>query len=152
MYIGGTEFSLKRRTYEIYVSGCTRRCEGCHNPQLWDFEVGEKVDDNYINKLINTINDATNLIDNIFIVGGEPLEQPIDELIYLLKKLKITNKKIWLFTHYDNLSLIPKELFNYIDYIKCGEFIKDSTSIVYYGIELASTNQIIYKVSDLNII
>ena len=47
MKIAGTQFTLKTKSFEIYVSGCAGNphCKGCHNPETWDFNVGEEFDD-----------------------------------------------------------------------------------------------------------
>ena len=42
--IAGTEFSLQRKAFEIYVQGCYRNCVGCHNPETQPFSGGTLVD------------------------------------------------------------------------------------------------------------
>lgn len=146
MYIGGKDFSLKTRTYEIYVSGCHFQCDGCHNPQLWKFDEGKLLDNEYMNEILGYISNADKLIDRIFILGGEPLDQPLNELIYLLNNLKKTGKELWLFTGYDNINDMPVEILNIINYIKCGVFKKNLGPIECFGVTLASSNQNIYKI------
>ena len=146
MNLFGTKFTLSYESYEIYLSGCKRHCKGCHNPDSWDFNNGDILDDKLINKLINRINNNSS-IKNIWIVGGEPLHQDINELSLLLSKLKETNKPIWLFTHYEYQE-IPLTILNQIDYVKTGfydETLKCDNNI-HFGVKLDTSNQKIIKV------
>lgn len=81
MNIIDTQYTLMRKAFEIYVSGCAGNphCEGCHTPWTWDFQIGNSYKETYpkIEKLLRAY---TPLIDNIMIFGGEPLDQNIEEL------------------------------------------------------------------------
>ena len=35
----------------FFVQGCPHHCEGCHNPESWDFDLGEVYDINYFYKI-----------------------------------------------------------------------------------------------------
>jgi anaerobic ribonucleoside-triphosphate reductase activating protein len=147
MNIVSTQFTLKYNALEIYVSGCYGNCNGCHNTELKDFNIGE----NYIDslyKIIGKIKTFDFIIDKVWILGGEPLDQNINELLDLLQRLKSTNKEIWLFTRYE-LEEIDKRIIELCDYIKTGKFIKElkSDDIEMYGVKLATTNQKINKIS-----
>ena len=80
------------------------------------------------------------------IFGGEPLDQPVGELIEMLDYLTKANKPIWLFTRY-KIEYIPEDINKYCDYIKCGNYIEELTTgdNIQYGIKLATSNQHIYK-------
>lgn len=146
MNIAATQYSLNTKSFEIYVSGCNGNCKGCHNLELRDFHLGNPLTPSYINNIITKIQEFDDLIKNIWILGGEPLDQNIDELEVLLKEIRVTSKPIWLFTRY-NLNDIPNKIKILCDYIKCGEYIehlKTDTNIQ-YGIKLATSNQKIYK-------
>lgn len=148
MNILGTQYTLKHKAFEIYVAGCngSPHCKGCHNPESWDFNNGEPINDEFLEATRNKIRSFDDVIENIMIFGGEPLDQKMGELIDLLDWLGQFNKKIWIFTRYDlnEVSLIIK---NRCDYLKCGgyESQKRTDSNVQYGINLATTNQHIYK-------
>ena len=85
----------------LWVAGCTCRCEGCQNPESWDFNAGKLFDDSAKQKLFNALNNP--YIRGISISGGHPLENNNVEDIYLLLKEikeKFPTKDVWLYTGY----------------------------------------------------
>lgn len=111
-----------KSTLEIYVSGCKRKCKNCHNPELHDYNVGEKITHKHIKYILN----RKNLFDAIAILGGEPLEQncfAFGEFIGNLR-LFLRDKEYWLFTGYKKEEL-SDWLFENFDYIKIGEYRED---------------------------
>ena len=148
MNILGTQYTLKHKAFEIYVAGCngSPHCKECHNPESWDFDRGDLVDDIYLSIIENKIKSFDEIIDNIMIFGGEPLDQKIIELMNLLDWLHQFNKKIWIFTRYD-LDEVPLIIKNRCDYLKCGRYEPQhrTSNNIQYGITLATSNQNIYK-------
>lgn len=149
MNIVSTQFTLEHNSFDIYLSGCKGqpKCEGCHNKELWDFNVGKPYQA-WLPKIIEKIKTFDSLIDNIMILGGEPLDQSLDDLLTLLKQLKTVNKKIWLFTRYALID-IPVEVVKHVDYIKTGRYMPElkTSDNIQYKIPLASSNQTIFKVT-----
>ena len=143
MNLLGTEYNLKHRAFEIYLSGCKApHCKGCHSKDSWDFNAGEPI---VIEELCNKIKKHSYYINSIWLMGGEPTHQNYNELVYLLDKLSTLNKDMWLWTRYD-IKDIDKDILNYFDYIKSGKY--DEALPGYdtdYGIYLASNNQRIYS-------
>ena len=153
MNIAGTEFNLKHNALEIYISGCKGHpCEGCHNQELWDFNVGDELDDNFLRKIENLVKDSGGLIKKIWILGGEPLDNDISSLLGLVAYIRnhIKIDELWLWTR-KGLNDIPVSLLYFITHVKCGMYIKDMKPITYdeYDITLASFNQRIYRVKDV---
>lgn len=149
MNIISTQYTLSNRAFEIYVAGCNGKphCKNCHNPESWDFNLGDPYDDIYFNeKIKRKIEEFDSLIDNIMIFGGEPLDNNLDDLYQLLIDLDGIEKPIWLFTRYE-ISEIPEFIKKFCTYIKCGKYIPELTTedSVQYGIKLATSNQKIYK-------
>lgn len=148
MNILGTQYTLQHKAFEIYVAGCngSPHCKGCHNPESWDFNRGDTLDDNYLSTMKNKIKSFDGMIDNIMIFGGEPLDQKITELIDLLDWLNQFNKKIWVFTRYD-FDEVPSVIKSRCDYLKCGRYEPQNITNknVQYGITLATSNQHIHK-------
>lgn len=150
MKIASTQYSLKEKSLEIYISGCKEHpCKGCHNPLLWDEECGDLLTQNYIDKVKIKINEFSNLINRISIYGGEPLEKPVEEVVWLLKELRQTKKEIWLYTRFE-IDNVPDKIKILCNYIKTGEYIESlkTENNIQFDIKLASSNQQIYKVEE----
>lgn len=143
-----TQYTLNNRALEIYVSGCSGNphCKNCHNPESWSFNQGDLYDDDYCDKLTDKIWEFNSMIDNIMIFGGEPLDQDLEELNQLLIDVYCDDKPIWIFTRY-NFEEVPSFIKDLCDYIKCGRYLPELKvdSNIQYGINLATSNQKIYK-------
>lgn len=142
MNIAGIDYNVNHKALEIYLSGCDGACEGCHNEELWDYSVGNEWLF-YEKKLRPKL--STGMVDNIWIMGGEPLLQDLLELEYFLLCLSAYKKKVMLWTRFYE---IPTNIKKYIKYAKLGEYRKDSDSYIepLFNVELASGNQKIIKV------
>lgn len=143
MYIAGTEINLKHKALEIYLSGCKyHHCEGCHNPELWNFEVGDFCDDAALQRLTNKLQELlqAKLVSSVWILGGEPLDQHPDELFALLATLDNYTNNIVLWTHYGS---VPEVFKPYIKYAKLGPYIASGQSYTepVLGIKLANKEQ-----------
>ncbi len=112
----------------LFVSGCPHRCEGCHNPQTWDYHVGVKAT---LGEVYDKLTES--YITNITISGGEPFEQA-ENLYYLVKAIKEnTDKTVWIYSGYTFENLIfDKEklrLLEICDVLVDGKFEKDNTEL-----------------------
>ncbi len=112
----------------IFVGGCPHKCEGCQNPQTWDYNYGEKVED--VNFYIEKILKNKKLIDGLTISGGEPFqERNIEPLLELIKPLKEEGLNIWCYTGYKYEELLKnsnfKKLLAEIDVLVDGPFVKE---------------------------
>lgn len=146
MNIAATQYTLKYKSFELYLSGCDGICgKKCHNKELWDFNLGKPYQQETY-KIIHKVKEFDNLIDNIWILGGEPLLQNHDELLNLICDLKTTDKKIWLWTRFE-IDDIPQKIKEQCDYIKTGRFIEElkCDNNIQYSIKLATRNQKIIK-------
>ena len=116
----------------VYFQGCKKRCKACHNKSTWDLNAGKNIS---IEEIINTLLKNTPT-KRVTISGGEPLLQK-DGLISLLINLKKNGFNIAVYTGLE-IQDVPKELFDYIDYLKYGEYIDEKRiTTKYYG----SSNQ-----------
>ncbi|MBN2488762.1 MAG: 4Fe-4S cluster-binding domain-containing protein [Methanosarcinaceae archaeon] len=115
----------------LFIQGCNKKCDGCHNPNTWDIKNGRKIHiENLIRELRNNV-----INKKLTISGGEPLLQ-YPAVLELVKCLNDFN--IALYTGFE-LEEVPTELFTYLNYIKVGKYVKERrcTTIPYIG----STNQ-----------
>jgi anaerobic ribonucleoside-triphosphate reductase activating protein len=143
MNLAGTEYSLNDKSFDIFVSGCSRACPGCFNPEAQDYNYGEPLD---LLELIRKITDHEHLINSIRIMGGDLLCQPEKEANRLSWALRLgyPQMKLWLFTGAE-LKEVPKWCLKVFDVIKTGKYIRGFKQ----DSGLASSNQKYhYKGSD----
>lgn len=147
MNIISLEYTLKYRSLDIYISGCKTKCDGCHNPESWNFNQGDEYNQSILDKIEEYVNLSGSLIKDIMIFGGEPLDNNHDELFKLLSDIKQFNKEIWLFTSKE-INEVPDNIKELCTYIKTGKYNKNlrCESNEQFGINLATSNQKIYKI------
>lgn len=153
MNILGTQYTLNNKAYEIYLAGCAGNphCEGCHNPESWDFDAGIPFAE-HASIIWRAIESFDKLVTNIMILGGEPLDQDPDDLWQLVSWLMLTKKALWIFTRYEPHE-IPKAHQKTLwacTFIKCGRYIPSLAcdNNIQHGIKLATSNQRIYTQSE----
>ena len=74
----------------VFMQGCSLRCKYCHNPDTWEYGVGEKVTPEELVKKIKRYKayfDTSN--GGVTFSGGEPLRQPE----FLIEALKLCKKE-----------------------------------------------------------
>ncbi len=124
----------------VFVSGCTNRCEGCFQPQTWDFNYGKEYDrtwEEYILKELSKPHYA-----GLTILGGEPFEPENQPDVWGLireVKTKMPQKNIWMYTGFlYDVDLIPggrkytehtDDILDNIDILVDGKFILDRKDI-----------------------
>jgi len=98
----------------LFVQGCPHHCEGCHNPQTWDFSGGNVFTYETLNQILS-IASSDNIV-RLTISGGEPFENTdlCDQIVSEFKN-KYPNKSIWVYsgytyeqlkTHFDSTTLL----------------------------------------------
>lgn len=121
----------------VYLQGCPHHCEGCFNPETWDFDKGEEFTYDILNSIITNIN-ANGIERNLSILGGEPLcpENQFLTLLIIKEVKKIyPNIKIYIWTGYiyENLIKSPskdlKEILAMTDVLVDGPFIEAERDI-----------------------
>ncbi len=120
----------------LFLQGCDKHCEGCHNKRTWDIHAGTSISVNELEKMIREKCKNKKLT----ISGGEPLLQ-IRALEELLEKL--TDFDICLYTGRD-LKDVPYNILKYLKYVKYGPYMHllHTTTTPYVG----STNQVFKEV------
>lgn len=139
----------------LFVSGCTHHCEGCFNPETWDFHYGKPFTEKEIDEIMEYL--KPDYIKGLSLLGGEPFEFNNQQgLLPLLRRVKSTypEKDLWCYTGYDFEKDIrdkmmlnwseTREMLTYIDILVDGEFVatKKDLSLRFRG----SSNQRIIDV------
>lgn len=127
-------------TFTIWFAGCTHGCRGCQNVELWDANNGEYFSPYDIVDLIIKETKKTR-IRTATLLGGEPLQQDIEELSTLCNMLSLLGFKIWLYTGYE-FEDVPDCVLRNIDYVKCGKYVE---SLRIDGRFPITTNQRVYQ-------
>lgn len=125
--VGGTSVDGPGLRTSVYFAGCNHHCPGCHNPQSWDFEGGEAMSVLRIKEIIDDCD------FNVTFSGGDPLMQPVDEMVELARLLKADGRTIWCYTgySYEYVASRPeyKELLACIDVLVDGPFVESLRDI-----------------------
>ena len=119
----------------LFVSGCTHRCPGCFNSEVWDFDFGQLFDQAVIDRILEDL--SPSFVKGLTLLGGEPFEpQNQPAIVELLRqvKAKYPEKSIWAFSGYlfdrDILSgrlgdpAVTREYLGYLDVLVDGPFIQ----------------------------
>lgn len=109
----------------LFVSGCSHRCKGCHNPETWNFDFGKDFNDDVKNTLFEIV--SKQYIKGLTLSGGDPLDS-YDDILKLVKDFRKyfgETKDIWLYTGYvidELISLGKDEILDYVDVVVDGPY------------------------------
>ncbi len=124
----------------LFVSGCTRHCEGCFNQEAWDFHYGQPFTPAVEEEIMESL--RPDYIRGLSLLGGEPFEpanQPA--LLPLLRRVRreLPEKTVWCYTGYNyETDLLPghvgdpavtRELLSYLDVLVDGDFRLEEKNI-----------------------
>lgn len=85
----------------LFVQGCHFHCQGCFNPETWNFNGGKEWTKEIEDKFIELAGKP--YVKRISILGGEPLAaENVYDVFRIVTKLNFhyPEKKIWLYTGY----------------------------------------------------
>lgn len=112
----------------LFVSGCTRHCKDCFQPQTWDFDYGEPFTQEVAGQVLQTL--APPQIAGLTLLGGEPFEpRNCPAVLELVRQVRAAypQKTIWAFTGflYEELADEPvaREIFSMLDVLVDGPFV-----------------------------
>lgn len=117
----------------LFVSGCTHHCEGCFNPETWNFDYGEPYTQETEDKIISLLRPG--YIRGLTLLGGEPFEPENQrELVKLLRRVRreLPEKDIWSYSGYTFEELtgesrarceVTDEMLSLLDVLVDGEFV-----------------------------
>ena len=85
----------------LFVSGCTNRCEGCFQPETWNFCFGEPFTGRTEQELLELL--APSYIAGLTLLGGDPMEPDNQRaLLPFLRRVRaeLPAKTIWAYSGY----------------------------------------------------
>ena len=127
----------------LFCSGCTNRCEGCFQPETWDFCYGKEYTKETEDQLIQMLTNPN--IQGLTLLGGDPFEPSNQRtLITLLRRVKqeLPTKDVWAYTGFvyeqdllegqRKYTEVTDEMLSYIDVLVDGPFVIDQKDISLY--------------------
>jgi anaerobic ribonucleoside-triphosphate reductase activating protein len=121
--------------YVVFVQGCSHHCDGCHNPETWDFDGGTEITPEELAADFK----KRRLLDGITLSGGDPFFQE-KECISLIDLLPGVN--VWVYTGFEYDQIRYTELAKRANVIVTGKFVQE---LVCEGKMYGSTNQKIIR-------
>ena len=104
--------------YVVFVQGCAHHCDGCHNPETWDFSGGY----DYPAEAIAEDFRRRKFLDGITLSGGDPFYQQ-ESCVELLRLLPGVN--VWIYTGFEYDDIKHTELASMADVIVTGRYVKE---------------------------
>ena len=112
--------------FAIFMQGCLRNCEGCHNPNTHALDGGRLIETQEIIAAIK----KNSLLDGITLTGGEPFLQiaAANELALAAKSFGLN---VWCYTGYifEELPAEAAPLLKNVDVLIDGPFIESQRDL-----------------------
>ncbi len=114
----------------IFLQGCEFHCKNCFNPETWDFDGGDELTDEVIERLIELCGEE--YIQGLSILGGEPMHpKNIAGTTKIAKTFKAVypNKNLWVWSGFTFEALQKRkdaeEVLTLIDTLVDGQYMDD---------------------------
>lgn len=116
----------------LFVSGCRRHCKNCFNKETWDFNYGNKFDEETMNTVIEAL--GKEYIEGFSLLGGEPFEKENRETVLDIVrtvKERFPNKTIWCYSGFTFEELIEdaRSILEYVDVLVDGAFVEEKKNL-----------------------
>lgn len=82
----------------VWTSGCSKRCLGCANPELWDVDASKGIASDKVAAMLLALSKQHGA-HRLTLTGGDPLEQ-VEELVATLEAVRASYDDILLYTGY----------------------------------------------------
>lgn len=135
----------------LWVSGCENHCQGCFQPETWDYDYGKKITPDIMNQIKDGLNKE--YISGFTLLGGDPFApkniNDTNQLLLDIRRMipRSSGKTIWVYTGYmyEMVNRKYPEIIKNIDILVDGPFVlaKKDISLVFRG----SSNQ---RIIDIN--
>lgn len=110
----------------VFVTGCSRHCVNCFNPEYQDPAAGQKWKEKEMKQLLEWLQAPTN--GGLTLLGGEPMENTAD-LTDLVKTVKaaLPHKSVWVYSGFTYEEIMAdakkKALADVCDVLVDGPFV-----------------------------
>lgn len=110
--------------FVIWVAGCSKRCPGCYNPELWDYDGPHKHWWTYeVPPKFENIRQSG--VEGVTFTGGEPFDQP--DLRFFTAYARNVGLSVVVFTGYTPAELLrlgrnAAKALSYIDILVVGPY------------------------------
>ena len=113
----------------VFCQGCPHHCQGCHNPETWEFGCGTPMEEERIFEIIR----RNPLCRGVTFSGGEPFAQP-EGFAKLAKLLKAAGYEVASYSGYTFEQLLrgtpgQRELLENIDVLIDGPYLEAERSL-----------------------
>lgn len=113
----------------IFCQGCPHHCEGCHNPETWDFGCGTPMEEETLLEIVR----SNPLCRGVTFSGGEPFAQS-EGFAKLARLLKEAGYEVASYSGYTFEELLSgsddqRELLSAIDVLIDGPFLLSERSL-----------------------
>jgi len=117
----------------LFVSGCRNRCEGCFQPETWNFEYGQPFTPETEELILKVLEPS--YVAGLTLLGGEPFEPENQrELVKLLRRVRRERpgKNVWCYSGYTLEQIqgeghphceVSEEMLSMIDVLVDGRFM-----------------------------
>ena len=104
--------------YVVFLQGCNHHCQGCQNPETWNFDGGTEISAKEIAEDFR----KRKLLDGITLSGGDPFfqQKACVELIDLLDGVNV-----WIYTGFEYDEISETELAKMADVLVVGKFVEE---------------------------
>ena len=104
--------------YVVFLQGCNHHCQGCQNPETWNFDGGTEISAKEIAEDFR----KRKLLDGITLSGGDPFYQQ-ESCLELLSFLPGVN--VWNYTGFEYQEISETELAKTADVLVGGKFVEE---------------------------
>jgi len=111
--------------FTVFVQGCPRRCEGCHNPSTWDFAGGREMQAEEIFAMMR----RNPLVRGITFSGGEPLCQA-EALLPLARLVRDGGYELAIYTGYLFEELMAGTVVGARELLDCADILVDGPFVL----------------------
>jgi len=129
----------------IWFQGCTIHCQGCINPDTWEFKAERRIVVSEFLKFLDKYREHK--VDGVTITGGEPFDQPT-ALLEILKYLpRLTQGDIFVYSGYKFAYLKKRfqDVLKHIDVLVSEPYVEaEGDELIWRG----SDNQKIHLLSE----